>query len=326
VATLEGRLDANESGRLRSNLAQAALAALLPRVIAEHERRHGHVNGAAFAVVALGKAGGGEMLAGSDLDLMLIYDHAPMEVAPVQNFVRLAHALTGALTAQGPEGPLYKIDMRLRPSGNQGPVAVSLAAFRRYHAAESWTWERLALTRARVLAATPQFAAKISMEITAALCREAPAAAIRADTLAMRNRLAAELPPAGPFDVKHVPGGMLELSFIAEALQLIHGPAEPELLRPNTTAALRALAEAGHLQKPDAEVLIAADFLWRSIQGINRITGFADKEASPQPAMLAPLLRATGMPDLAALTAAMANTGAAVRDCFERIITSGAKE
>jgi glutamate-ammonia-ligase adenylyltransferase len=254
---------------------------------------------------------------------MLIYDHAPLPSAPTQYFVRLAHALTGALTAQGPEGPLYRVDMRLRPSGNQGPVAVSLAAFRRYHAAESWTWERLALTRGRVMAATPGFAPVVQAALVEALSRADAPAKIRADTVAMRDRLAAEIPPRGPFDVKHLPGGMLELAFIAEALQLIHGPAAPGLFRPNTAAALRALSEAGHLAAADAQALIAADFLWRSVQGIDRITGLAESTAEPPAAMLTPLLRATATKDLPALRAAMAKASQSVRDCFERIINKG---
>jgi glutamate-ammonia-ligase adenylyltransferase len=176
------------------------------------------------------------------------------------------------------------------------------------------------------MAATPHFAEKISAEILHALYRETPPATIRADTLAMRDRLAADLPPAGPFDVKHLPGGLLELSFIAEALQLIHGPANPALFRVNTSEALRTLANAGHLVPHDAQALIAADFFWRTIQGINRITGLADKESTPQPVMLAPLLRATGLPDLDALKAGMAQTAQTVRDCFERYITTGVRE
>jgi glutamate-ammonia-ligase adenylyltransferase len=325
VATLEGRLDADAAGRLRSSLAEAALTALLPRVIAQHEARYGHVRGAAFAVVALGKAGSGEMLAGSDLDLMLIYDHAPMETPPTQHFIRLANSLTGALTAQGPEGPLYKVDMRLRPSGNQGPVAVSLAAFRRYHLSHSWTWERLALTRARVMAATAGFGGIVSHEIVMALSREAEAAVICSDVLAMRDRVAAELPPAGPFDVKYRPGGMLELGFIAEALQLIHGPADPSLFRANTADALRALATARHLQAADATAMIAADHLWRTVQGIARITGLTEKETAPPQTTLAPLLRATGTGDLDALREAIVQAAETVRDCFQRYITTGAK-
>jgi glutamate-ammonia-ligase adenylyltransferase len=320
VATLEARLDADAAGRLRSNLAAAAIGLLLPRIIAQHEIRHGRIKGMKFGVVALGKTGSAEMLAGSDLDLMLIYDHAPMETAPTQYFVRLAHALTGALTAQGPEGPIYKVDMRLRPSGNQGPVAVSLAAFRRYHATESWVWERLALTRARVLAATPGFQPTLADEILIALTRAQEPAEIRAETLAMLTRLNTEFVPAGPWDVKYRKGGMIELAFIAEALQLIHGPLQPELFRANTGEALRALHKAGHLSEADAGLLQAADYLWRSIQGIDRITGLRDQDIDPPPTMLAPLLRATGASSLADLRATMAQAEDDVHDCFMRNI------
>jgi [glutamine synthetase] adenylyltransferase / [glutamine synthetase]-adenylyl-L-tyrosine phosphorylase len=325
VATLEARLDANAAGRLRSNLAEAAIAALLPRVVAEHENRYGRPRGMKFGVIALGKAGGGEMLAGSDLDLMLIYDHAPLESPPTQYFVRLAHTLTGALTAQGPEGPIYKVDMRLRPSGNQGPVAVSLAAFRRYHAAESWTWERLALTRARVLAATAGFRPVLAGEVLAALSRPEPDAAIRTDTIAMVIRVNAEILQAGPWDVKYCRGGMIELAFIAEALQLIHGPAQPSLFRANTAEALRALQAAGIMAEGDALRLQAVDFLWRTIQGIDRITGLRDQDANPPPAMLAPLLRTTHAIDLSHLRATMEQAKDDVRDCFTRYIGSTTK-
>jgi glutamate-ammonia-ligase adenylyltransferase len=320
VATLEGRLDANEAGQLRSNLAAAALSLLLPRILSQHEARHGKIAGSAFGIVALGKTGSGEMLAGSDLDLMLIYDHAAHDTSPTQYFVRLSHALTGILTARGPEGPIYQVDMRLRPSGNQGPVAVLLAAFRRYHAEESWTWERMALTRARILAATPKFSKILDKEIHAALSRPDPGAKIRADTIAMLARINAELPAAGPWDVKHCPGGLIELAFIAEALQLIHGPAQPSLFHANTAGAIRALARSGHISAADSATLTSADFLWRSIQGIARITGLRDKDTAPQPAMLAPLFRATNTLDLAQLRATMSQAETDVRSCFIRYI------
>jgi glutamate-ammonia-ligase adenylyltransferase len=320
VATLEARLDADAAGRLRSNLAVAAIGTLLPRIIAQHISRYGRIKGMKFGVVALGKTGGGEMLAGSDLDLMLIYDHARVETAPTQYFLRLAHALTGALTAQGPEGPIYKVDMRLRPSGNQGPVAVSLAAFRRYHATESWVWERLALTRARVLTATPGFQPTLADAILMALTLPQDAATIRTDTAAMLAKVNSEIAPAGPWDVKYRKGGMIELAFIAEALQLIHGPQQPALFRANTTEALRALQHANHLTQADAMLLADADFLWRTIQGIDRITGLREQDINPPPTMLAPLLRATNTPNLAALRAKMAQAEACVHDCFVRNI------
>jgi glutamate-ammonia-ligase adenylyltransferase len=324
VATLEGRLDANAAGRLRSALAGAALSELLPRVLAAHKRRLGPVRGAKVAVVALGKAGAGEMLAGSDLDLMLIYDHPPAALPPTSWFVRLSHAFIGALTAPGPGGPLYQVDMRLRPSGNAGPVAVSLAAFRAYHAKESWTWERLALTRARVLAATRGFAAPVEEALRAALCRPDPAERILADTGAMQLRLAAELPPRGPFDLRTIPGGMMEVGFVAQALELIHGPAQPALFQPNTAAALAGLAAAGHLGADDAAALTRADFLWRTIQGINRITGLSVRAANPPAAMLEPLLRATGLGTLEALRDEMAAAASAAHAVFMRLIVKGA--
>jgi glutamate-ammonia-ligase adenylyltransferase len=320
VATLEGRLDTDEAGRLRSNLAQAALSALLPRVMARHVEKSGKIRGARFGVVALGKAGSGEMLAGSDLDLMLIYDFAPAEFAPTPYFVRLSNAFTGALTARGPEGPIYHVDMRLRPSGNQGPVAVSRAAFRRYHEAESWTWERMALTRARILAATPGFSRILDADIRAALSRPAPTANILDDTAAMLKRINAEFTAAGPWDVKYREGGMIELAFIAEALQLIHGPADQTLFHANTAAAIRALERAGHLSSDDALSLLKADFLWRTIQGLARITGLREKDADPPPAMLAPLLRATAAIDLQELRATMDAAAHSVRLCFRRYI------
>jgi glutamate-ammonia-ligase adenylyltransferase len=287
-------------------------------VIADHQARDGRVRGAALAVVALGKAGSGEMLPGSDLDLLLLYDHAPMQPAPVPYFIRLAQRFNAALTAQGPEGPLYKVDMRLRPSGNQGPVAVSLAAFTRYHQTDSWTWERLALCRARVLAATPGFRKTVDAAIIAALCRAAPPETIRHDAAAMRRKIAAEFKPAGMFDVKYRPGGMIELAFIPEALQLI--ARDPAMFRPNTAAALRALGQAGHLPTDDVAALIAADHLWRTVQGISRITGLAIPGRAPPIAMLAPLLAATGTKDLDALAAAMDHAGANVQTCFNRYI------
>ncbi len=115
---------------------------------------------------------------------------------PTQYFMRLSNALTAALTAQGIEGPLYQVDMRLRPSGNQGPVAVSLASFQHYNAHESWTWERLALTRATVLATTPGFAPLLRAAIDTALARPDSPDKILRDTVAMRDRLMAEFAAA----------------------------------------------------------------------------------------------------------------------------------
>lgn len=324
VAMLEGRLNVDEAGALRSTLAQAALSQLLPLILASQKEKLGSVRGAKVAVVALGKAGSGEMLPDSDLDLMLLYEHSPTAIAPTRWFIRFSHNFVGALTAKGQGGPLYQVDMRLRPSGNAGPVAVSLAAFEAYHAHDSWTWERLALTRARVMAATPGFAQTIRTALLSALCRPERADKILTDTAAMRAKLMSEVKPRGPFDVRNIPGGMMDIGFITQALQLIHGPQDHNLFHPNTAKALRGLAAAGHLQKNDADSLIHADFLWRTIQGINRITGLSEKAHTPPASLAEPLLRLTGFETLSALQTVMADTAVHVHDIFTQIITKGA--
>jgi glutamate-ammonia-ligase adenylyltransferase len=329
VATLEGRIGIDRAGRARTALADAALVRLLPIVMADFRQRNGTVRGGGMAVVALGKAGGREMLAGSDLDLMLIYDH-PAEVIesrgarhlPVsQYYIRAAHAFVAALTAPGAEGALYAVDMRLRPSGNKGPVAVSLAGFRRYHRESSWTWERMALTRARVVAGPPSLVARVRAAIAEALRSAGDPATLRADATAMRARLARDLPPDGPWDVKHRRGGLMEVEFIAQTLQLVHARSRLDICDPNTCGALRRLQRAGLLTEADAELLMRADRSWRTVQGLLRIMlGRHAAPALPEP--VARTIAATIRPgvDPAALRATLDALGCQVRGVFRRLV------
>jgi [glutamine synthetase] adenylyltransferase / [glutamine synthetase]-adenylyl-L-tyrosine phosphorylase len=336
AATLEARLDADGAGLRRAALADAALAALLPAVLEDFAARYGRVRGGAMAVVVLGKAGSREMMAGSDLDLMLVYDHpeavaessrGPRSLPAGQYFIRAAHAYVAALTAPGADGQMFAVDMRLRPSGNKGPVAVSLGAFRRYHAEAAWTWERMALTRARVVAGPPALRARVAAAIAAAMAAAGPPARIRADAAAMRARLARDLPPAGPWDVKLRAGGQIEVEFIAQALQLVAAAAgRAELCRPTTREALRRLAAGGLLAPAEAAALIRADRLWRSVQGMLRIAlGRAQPQGLPEASARA-LLRAVGAVeapapiDLPALCASLEDAASEVRGLFVRLI------
>ena len=315
VAQMEGVVDVDVAGTLRTALADAALKTLLPAVLSELAVRHGWVRGGAMAVVALGKAGGREMMAGSDLDVMLVYSiptQAPdsdgaRPIPASQWYTRAAHAYVAALTARGPEGPLYDVDMRLRPSGNKGPVAVSLPAFVRYHAESAWTWERMALTRARVVAGSPAIRARVNRAIANAVARGSPTT--RADAAAMRGRLLRDLPATSQWDVKLRPGGGIEVEFVAQTLQLVHGAVPGGQC---TRVALAGLGAAGHL--PEWAELIAADRLWRTIQSIIRIT--AGRGATTLlPAAEAAVARAAGL-DLAALPATVADVAAQVRAAF----------
>jgi glutamate-ammonia-ligase adenylyltransferase len=260
---------------------------------------------------------------------MLIYDH-PEDVSesrgnrrlPVsQWFVRACHSYIAAVTAPGADGPLYEVDMRLRPSGNKGPVAVSLGAFRRYHAESAWTWERMALTRARVVAGPPALRSRIETAIAEALRHAGDTDRIRADAASMRGRMLRDLPPEGPWDVKLRAGGQIEVEFIAQVLQLIYAAQSPGLCSPTTRVALETLAKARKLETEDAALLMRADHLWRTIQGMLRITvGRGAREALPDASEQA-LLRAVGSAvDLSALRTTMDDMAQQVRAAFVRYV------
>ncbi len=341
AATLEGTLDVDAAGEARSALADAAMSSLLPHVMAAFAERHGKVKGGAMAIVALGKLGGREMLPGSDLDLILVYDHAegaetsegrakrgapPIRPLPSsQYFTRLAHQMVAAISAPGAEGKSYEVDMRLRPSGSKGPVAVSLAAFQRYHAEDAWTWERMALTRARVVAGPPALRRRVEAAIRAALLRPDAAEKAIPDAVAMRARMLRDLPADGPWDVKLGRGGLVEVEFIAQALQLVHARRHPGALATTTHLALANLAQIGALEAEEAATLIAAERLWRTVSGLLRLTvGPWREEALPE-SVAAALLNAcrrldpeAGLVDLPALQAQMAGRAMAVRAIFER--------
>jgi len=328
VGQIEGWLDVDAAGLARTALADAALSALLHAVLREHEARFGRLRGGAVAVVALGKAGSREMMAGSDLDLMLVYTHpervtqseGPRALPASTWFIRAAHAFVAALTAPGPDGPLYAVDMRLRPSGNKGPVAVSLAAFRRYHVHDAWTWERMALTRARVVAGSPAMRRRAARAIAEALAHQQDPAKTLADAASMRARLQRELPPTGPWDVKLRPGGGMEVEFIAQSLQLVTGVAP---FCQSTRVALAHLAAIGAVPPPQAECLIRADRLWRGIQSMLRIL-VGRTTAELPPAAAERLLRAIGLEarelDASGLRATMEATAAEVRAAFISLV------
>jgi glutamate-ammonia-ligase adenylyltransferase len=331
VASMESMIDTDTAGLRRTAVADAAMVALLEPVTAEFTERFGRVPGGVVAVVALGKAGGREMMAGSDLDLMLIYDHPETAIesrgkrpmAASQWFVRFAHAYIAALTAPGVDGPLYPVDMRLRPSGNKGPVAVSLSAFRRYHEEAAWTWERMALTRARVVAGPAPLRKQIEGAIHAALVSAGDPARIRADAAQMRARMVRDLPPSGRWDVKLREGGEIEVEFIAQVLQLIAMPTRPAVRSQTTRIALQRLEAAGLLPAADAVLLVRADRVWRTVQGMLRITLGRTVPADLPDAAVRALLWAAGEAgapavDLPGLQATLDGLAVAVRAAFVR--------
>ncbi len=145
-------------------------------------------------------------------------------LSPTLYFARLAQRLIAALTTPTGAGTLYEVDMRLRPSGNKGPAAVSFKSFADYHARESWTWEHMALTRARLVAGPENLRARIEAEIAARLTTPRDARIILADAREMRKKIAAQYPGRNAWDLKYAPGGLIDIEFLAQALQLVHAP------------------------------------------------------------------------------------------------------
>jgi glutamate-ammonia-ligase adenylyltransferase len=325
VQVIEGVAKADEAGVAFANVAECVIANLLLVVERELGLTAGRVPGGEFAVVAMGKLGGCEMTAGSDLDLIFVYDVPtgvdesdgvkPMPV--IVYFARLAQRFISALTAETTAGALYDVDMRLRPTGNKGPVAVSLESFARYHATESWTWEHLALTRARVVAGSAQLAARIEAVIADAIARSDPAKA-RADARDMREKLAAEFPGRNRWDLKYAPGGLIDIEFVAQTLQLC----ARRTLGANTIAALEALAREGALASSDAAELVAAAQLEHALTQVLRIAldgTLEPKDATP--GLKALLVRAGGTEDFGALEKRLFALQDKVREIFVRVLS-----
>ena len=277
---LKGLASGEETSRALTALAEAAVIQIHHAVSSYFARRHGRIGRGDMAIVALGKLGGGEMTVGSDLDLVFVYDEIdPTEMSDGDRplpatvyFARLSQRLIAAITAPTAEGTLYEVDMRLRPSGNAGPIACSLDAFRRYHEENAWTWEHMALSRARVISGPPDLTGRIEKVLAATLTAPRDRDALLRDVAAMRNRVMAEKPPQSIWDVKLIPGGLLDIEFITQYLQLRFAQDIPDILSPRTDIALARLERHDILSAADARLLREAGRFWRDIQGLQRLT------------------------------------------------------
>lgn len=273
VHHLRGLIHAEEAGAEYSMLAEVILSALWPRVCAETARRHGPAPGRGGAVVAMGSLGAGRLTAGSDLDLLVIYDpgdvefsEGPRPLDPRGWFAKATKTLITALTAPTGEGKLYDVDMRLRPSGRQGPVATSLESFRHYQMTEAWTWEHLALTRARPVAGDASLMSDIEAIRMDVLTASRDPAKVVADAQDMRDRLAAAGRVGEGLDAKEGPGRMKDIELLAETAALVAGvPAR------DVTGQLESGVSLGWIGPDDARVLANAHHLYGRLNHATRL-------------------------------------------------------
>jgi glutamate-ammonia-ligase adenylyltransferase len=326
---LRGEVDGAAAGYAFADVAEAVIFALNAATMEATVAAHGSVPGGGMVVVAMGRLGGREMTAASDLDLIFIYDHAKdaassdgaRALAPSLYFARASQRLISALTVMTGEGGLYDVDMRLRPSGNKGPLAVSFETFAKYQAEEAWTWERLALTRARIVAGPAALREAVEQVIRTALTLPRDAAQVRADVADMRARLDRERPAASPWDLKEAKGGLFDVEFVAQGLQLVHAQANAGVLHTNTPAALDQLAAAGCLEREDAAALTRAALLYQNITQVLRLTVEGSFHAHDASASLRALIaRAAGARSFEGVEAMLADEESTVRALFERLI------
>ena len=288
-----------------ARVAEAAIALLAAATVEEFARRHGRVPDSELVVLALGRLGGGALTHASDLDLIYLFtgDYAAESdgekpLGAVHYYNRLAQRVSGALSVPTASGPLYEIDTRLRPSGNQGPLVVSLDGFARYQREDAWTWEHMALTRARPIFGSPPARAAVQAVIDEVLAGDRPARDIVADAVRMRAEMAAHKPPQGPLDAKLAPGGLVDLEFAVHVVQLVHRTG----FDPRLGAAIAGLAGQGLLPAGLGE---AYDFLTRLLVAARLL---APDGEPPAPATRALVARAVGVEDWDAVVASLGRT------------------
>ncbi len=257
-----------------SDIAESVLRILIPEVIQTFSDKHGVVADGRFCVLALGKLGSRELTPSSDLDLIFVYD-APDDsevsdgakpLSPSLYFTRLGQRIISSVSALTAEGTLYEIDMRLRPSGNKGPVASSSSAFERYYREDAWTWEHLALVRARPVFDTDALGVDIMSTVQTALSQARDLGTLAFDVRNMRKKIAEQHKTECIWSLKHVRGGQVDIDFMAQYLVLAHANTHADLLVQNSDEIFQRAWEHGLIEKLDAESLLEAKNLFRRIQ------------------------------------------------------------
>ncbi|MBX7198105.1 MAG: bifunctional [glutamine synthetase] adenylyltransferase/[glutamine synthetase]-adenylyl-L-tyrosine phosphorylase [Rhodospirillaceae bacterium] len=332
VHTLRGIADPTVAAEQLTTVAEIVTRALVPRVHAEFTRQHGRVGTEedGLAVLAYGKLASCELTPSSDLDLVLIYD-APLDAmsqggaksfpaAPY--YIRLAQRVITAFTALTGEGLLYAVDLRLRPNGDKGPLATSLEAFAKYQTEDAWTWEHLALVRARVVHGAAALTAAVEDARARALGRARDPDILLCAVADMRALMRKEQGDKGLWDLKRQPGGLIDAEFILQYLAVRQALAATDTRPPGLIAGLVA---SGALAAADGDALAAAIALWSRLQFVIRLT--TEGDVAPEhlpPGLKQKLAVAAGVKDDGTLERLMVETAGVVSALFEKIITDPA--
>lgn len=331
IQLLRGLTGQGEAGAALSMVADLVIERLVTATALQFAANHGVVPGGGFAVVGFGKLGGRELTLTSDLDLVFLCNvpagtigsDGAKPLSPGIYYTRLGQRLISALSALTAEGSLYEVDVALRPAGSHGPLVAGLSAFEQYYAGEAWTWEHLALSRARVIAATDSdFAATADRLIDGLKRRKRDPERLRLDMAAMRGRMEKDRPARGRWDLKLRPGGLIDIEFIAQTLFLTATPdLEPGPLPTATAEMIALLGARGLLSQADGDLLRRALTLQAGLSAVLRLTAGDGSDVDGAPAPLKDLLvRHAQVADFAALEAALDDLQARTRACFTALV------
>ncbi|GJD40974.1 Bifunctional glutamine synthetase [Methylobacterium bullatum] len=324
---LTGILSPQAAGRAYAGIADAVVEASLEAVSRQFAVEHGEVPGGRCVVLGLGRLGANQMTAESDIDLVVLYDFdaehrtslGPKAIDAVMAYNRLTQRLVAALTALTRRGGLYEVDLRLRPGGGQGPVAVQVRSFLPYQQGEADLWEHMALTRARVVAGDRSLGDEVMGQIRTIVGLKREAAEVHRAVRDMRRVVASEKGFSGPLDLKLAPGGLLDLDFMAQALTLAHAECHPGLIGLDASSVFAETGNRGLLPVNEARPLGEAYRLFDDALHWQRLMGEADSKAGASVA-LTRLAIAMGLPDAATLAAELDERRAEVRSLFERLL------
>ena len=329
VRTLSNLLDPLDAGRAYAALAGSLVRACLAHVERIFAGEYGDVAGGRCIVLAMGKFGSREMTASSDLDLVLLYDFdearaesdGARRLHAIQYYTRLTQRLVSSLTVATRRGRLYDVDMRLRPSGGQGPVATQLRSFVTYQTNEAEIWEQMALTRARVVAGDQSLGVEVDKNINAVLRHKRDAIQLQKAVREMRAMIASEKGEADPWDLKLAAGGVIDVEFIAQYLALRHAHGIPDILAVEPAQVIVNAGRLGLIAEADADRLAQAHRLYSTVMQMMRLTTEGPFDpAKVAKGVLRRIAAVADCPDFARLDRQLVESRRLVRALFRKLL------
>jgi len=335
VHLLESVAGVLEVGEAMTRVTDVAMKALIPKVCDEFSRRHGDFENGGIAMLAMGKYGGRELTHTSDLDVVFLYHVEHMNsssngdkpLMPSQYFSRLGQNIITAITALTPEGRLFEVDTRLRPSGSQGPLAVTLKTFEDYYEKSAWTWEHMALTRARLIIAPDGFGDRVMASIRSVLVQPRNSDALVVAVHQMRNKLFENFGSENKWAIKHTKGGLVDLEFICQYLMLKGGHDTPDIFEPELSVAIQKLEKHGLLSTQECRSMESAHILMQKTQSLLRLSvGSAPQTSDDIPVGLKHILEeATQTASFENLEMSLEKAQATIYSIYEEIIGKPAR-